>query len=90
MRRQHQMVAFAAPGYMIAKSAPVGGLALFPLDGYIFVKSGHALPPGKAFYSRRRSNPKKTSAMQFYFSLSAILAILALLAILKMGQLRYL
>src|SRR5689334_10724818 len=47
MRRQHQMVAFAAPGYMITKSAPVGGLALFPLDRYIFVKSGHFAEPPK-------------------------------------------
>jgi hypothetical protein len=47
MRRQHEMVAFAAPSYMITKSAPVGCLALFPLDRYIFVESGHALPPGR-------------------------------------------
>jgi hypothetical protein len=64
MRRQHQMVAFAAPGYMIAKSTPVGNLTVFPLDRYIFVKSGHSLPPlGNAFYASLRLNPKKTSAM---------------------------
>jgi hypothetical protein len=60
MRRKHQMVTLAAPGYMIAQSAPVGGLALFPLDRYIFVESGHSLSSGKAFYSSRSANQKET------------------------------
>ena len=58
MRRQHQMVAFTAPGHMIAKPAPVGRFAFFPLDRDLFIESGHALPSGKAFYSRRLSNQK--------------------------------
>jgi hypothetical protein len=45
MRRQHQVVALAAPGYMVAESASVGSLTVSPLDRYIFVKSGHSLPP---------------------------------------------
>ena len=64
MRRQHQVVALAAPGHMVAESASVGSLTVFPLDRYIFVKSGHSLPPlGNAFYASLRVNPKKTSAM---------------------------
>jgi hypothetical protein len=60
MRRKHQMVTLAAPGHMIAKSPPVGGFALFPMDRYIFVKSGHSLSPfGNAFYASLRLNPKE-------------------------------
>jgi hypothetical protein len=40
------MVAFAAPGNMVAKPASVGCFALFPLDRDIFIESGHSqLPP---------------------------------------------
>jgi hypothetical protein len=60
MRRQHQVVAFAAPSHMVAESSPVGGLAFFPLDRYIFVESGHSLSSGKAFYSSRSANQKET------------------------------
>jgi len=59
VRRKHQVVALAAPGHMIAKSPPVGGLALFPLDGYIFVKSGHSPNPRNAFYSTVRRSPRE-------------------------------
>jgi hypothetical protein len=45
MRRKHQMVAFAAPGHVIAESAPVGGFALSPLDGDVFIESRHRCPP---------------------------------------------
>jgi hypothetical protein len=59
MRRQHQMVAFAAPGHMVAKSASVGHFAIFPLDRDVFIESGHSLLPGKAFYSSRPSIKRK-------------------------------
>ena len=59
MRRQHQMVAFAAPGYMIAQAPPVGGLTLSPLDRDIFVESGHSLSSGNAFYASRRVEPQR-------------------------------
>ena len=52
MRRQHQVVTFAAPGNMIAESTPVRDLAFFPLDRHIFIKFGHSRTPGKAFYSK--------------------------------------
>lgn len=45
MRRQHQMVAFTAPGHMVAKSTSVGRFPVFPLDRDIFIESGHSLPP---------------------------------------------
>jgi hypothetical protein len=61
MRRQHQMVAFAAPGHMVAESASIRRFALFPLDWDVFIESGHALPSGNAFYSRRPANQKKQS-----------------------------
>jgi hypothetical protein len=41
MRRQHQMVAFAAPCHMIAKSASVRRFPFFPLDWDVFIESGH-------------------------------------------------
>jgi hypothetical protein len=51
MRRQHQMVAFAAPGNMIAKPASVCRFTLFPLDWDVFIESGHSLASADAFYS---------------------------------------
>jgi hypothetical protein len=60
MRRQHQVVALAAPGHMVAKPASIGCFALFPLDRNVFIESGHSLsPPEMAFYSSRRPNQKK-------------------------------
>ncbi|MCU1221619.1 MAG: hypothetical protein JWN42_2816, partial [Candidatus Angelobacter sp.] len=47
MGRQHQMIAFTAPGNMVAEPAPIGSLTLFPLDRHIFVESGHSRPPEK-------------------------------------------
>ena len=41
MRRQHQMVAFAAPGHMIAESTSIRRFSVFPLDRDIFIESGH-------------------------------------------------
>ena len=67
VRGQHQMVALAAPSYMVAKSAPVGGLALFPLDRYIFVESGHSLPPGRHSIPGGGRTPRKPAQCSFTF-----------------------
>jgi hypothetical protein len=56
MRRQHQVVTLAHPGYMIAKSAPIRFISLFPLDWYVFIEPGHVALSGSEFYSSRGSS----------------------------------
>jgi hypothetical protein len=58
MRSQHQVVTLAAPSNVIAKPASISHFTFFPLDRDVFIESGHALPSGKAFYSRRSSNQR--------------------------------
>ncbi len=66
MRRQHQMVAFAAPGHMIAKPAPVRRFSLFPLDWDVFIESGHSLPSGQGILVQPRVESKERKDNRFH------------------------
>jgi hypothetical protein len=61
MRRQHQVVTFAAPCYMVAEPTPVGDLAFLPLDRHIFIEFRHSRNPRKGIlFQAHPEIPKKS------------------------------